>query len=339
MRMRLGTANHRVEAEVASRGSSRRARHVDAPRVPSPWVPVVAFIDTETAVPAPNGCSSKTVLALHVRAPLPPMEESPARPDCLRVLLKPGWERELLRSPDGTRSAVGRIAEHKPPDGRYNIALHGDYEVTFQSFDRNEPSDRPGAKGRGGRRLDSRPRVERTGRSSSGSSSAPAGARGAFDLTGVFGPHMKPTPFNTIASTEHRPSREAASPRMESVRPGTGPYDSSGIPRRCRSRSTVCVISSPASLSGTEVNVPLLLERLRAAYPDAKARSIAGPFEPGRHDPPRSARTREHDPRPVRALSTPSDEPRDRRISRSSANDQFFRKVEIDPWRRRDVGR
>jgi Lon protease-like protein len=57
------------------------------------------------------------------------------------VLLKPGWEGNYYGSPEVHGiGCVGRIAEHKLlPDGRYNVALHGEYKATIQSFDRSDP--------------------------------------------------------------------------------------------------------------------------------------------------------------------------------------------------------
>jgi Lon protease-like protein len=120
------------------------------------------------------------------------------------VLLKPGWEGNYYGSPDVHEiGCVGRIAEHKLlPDGRYNIAIHGEYKVSFQSFDRNEPY-----------RIARVQRVEEDEswtRAPGSSEQAQAllelfqkagSARAAgFDLTGVFGPHMgSDAILNTIA--------------------------------------------------------------------------------------------------------------------------------------------
>lgn len=86
----------------------------------------------------------RAILALHVFEPrYRLMMEETLQGDqtiCM-VLLKPGWEGNYYGSPEVHEiGCVGRIAEHKLlPDGRYNIALHGEYKVAFESFDRNEP--------------------------------------------------------------------------------------------------------------------------------------------------------------------------------------------------------
>jgi uncharacterized protein len=86
----------------------------------------------------------RTILALHVFEPrYRLMMEETLRGDqtiCI-VLLRPGWEGNYYGSPEVHEiGCVGRIAEHRLlADGRYNIALHGEYKVAFEAFDRNEP--------------------------------------------------------------------------------------------------------------------------------------------------------------------------------------------------------
>ena len=168
----------------------------------------MSVLETRPVFPLPNVVFfPKTILALHVFEPrYRLMMEESLRGDqtvCV-VLLKPGWEGNYYGSPEVHEiGCVGRIAEHKLlPDGRYNIALHGEYKASIQSFDRSEPY-----------RVAQVQRIEED----DGWTRAPVSGQQAqellelfqkagsaraagFDLTGVFGPHMgSDAILNTIA--------------------------------------------------------------------------------------------------------------------------------------------
>jgi|SRR6185436_13439805 len=168
----------------------------------------MSVLETRPVFPLPNVVFfPKTILALHVFEPrYRLMMEESLRGDqtvCV-VLLKPGWEGNYYGSPEVHGiGCVGRIAEHKLlPDGRYNVALHGEYKATIQSFDRSDPY-----------RI---ARVERIEEDDSwvrahGSTElanellelfqkAGAARAAGFDLTSVFGPHMSSDAIlNTIS--------------------------------------------------------------------------------------------------------------------------------------------
>lgn len=187
----------------------------------------MGVLETLPVFPLPNVVFfPRTILALHVFEPrYRLMMEDSLKGDqtiCV-VLLKPGWEGNYYGSPEvHPIGCVGKIAEHKLlPDGRYNIALHGEYKATIVSFERNEPY-----------RI---ARVERV-EEDDGWTRAPvsneqaqellelfqraASARAAgFDLAGVFGPHMgSDAILNTIAMYLNvDPSEKQRLLEMESI--------------------------------------------------------------------------------------------------------------------------
>ena len=86
----------------------------------------------------------KAVLALHVFEPrYRLMMEEVLRGDqsIVIALLKPGWEVDYYGTPEVHPIAcVGRVTQHQMlPDGHYDIALHGEYKVRIEDFERSNP--------------------------------------------------------------------------------------------------------------------------------------------------------------------------------------------------------
>jgi Lon protease-like protein len=86
----------------------------------------------------------KTILALHVFEPryrLMMEEVLRGGQSIVIALLKPGWEADYYGSPEVHPIAcVGKITQHQVlPDGHYDIALHGEYKVSIEAFERDHP--------------------------------------------------------------------------------------------------------------------------------------------------------------------------------------------------------
>jgi Lon protease-like protein len=102
-------------------------------------------VETQPVFPLPNVVLfPKAVLSLHVFEPryrLMMDEVIQGGQSICMALLKPGWEADYYGSPDVHAIAcVGRVASYQMlADGRYNLTLHGEYKVTIDSFEREQP--------------------------------------------------------------------------------------------------------------------------------------------------------------------------------------------------------